>query len=124
GGQFERRGRAQTQKSIKKMGSVLADSNLNEARKHYNKAIKFFNQTPEPDYHNCVKEALCAFECAVEICTGKSASSNFTQTMKELEGIAKDKIPTPIAQSMNKIYAYRGSGQGISHSAPNGYRVT
>ncbi|MEK4356418.1 hypothetical protein NYE48_05055 [Paenibacillus sp. FSL M7-1455] len=124
GGLFERRGRAQTQNNIKKMGSILADSNLNEVRKHYNKALKFFNQTPEPDYHNCVKEALCAFECAIEICTGKNASNNFTQALNELEGSAEDEIPTPISQSMKKIYAYRGSGQGISHSALNGYRVT
>jgi hypothetical protein len=123
-GQFERRGRAQTQKSIKKMGFVLSDSNLIEVRKHFNKAIKFFNQTLEPDYHNSVKEALCALECAIEICTGKDASNNFTKVMKELEGSTKEKIPAPISQSIQKIYAYRGSGQGVSHSAPKGYRVT
>jgi hypothetical protein len=124
GGQFERRGRAQTQKNLKKMGTVLADSNLNEVRKHYNKAIRFFNQTQEPDYNNSIKEALCALESAIEICTGKKASNNFNLAIKELEGNADDKIPTPIAQSMMKVFAFRGSGQGISHAAPDGFRVS
>jgi len=56
-GQFERKGRLQTQKSINKMGSVLSDSSLIDVRRHYNKALKFFNQTPEADYSNSVADA-------------------------------------------------------------------
>lgn len=122
-GEFERKGRPQTQKNIMKMGAVLNDSNLNEVRMHYNKALKFFT-SPEADFNNCIKEALCGLELAVEICTKTEASRNFTNAIKELEGSDINKIPAPIAQGIIKIFAYRGSGKGISHSAPNGYRVT
>lgn len=123
-GIFERRGRLQTQKSINRMGSVLSDSNLVEVRKHYTKALRFFTQTPEPDYNNSIKEALCALELTIEICTGKNASNNFNQALLELQGNGNEKIPSPIIQSMIKMYAYRGSGKGVSHSAPNGNKVS
>lgn len=122
-GQFEKRGRLNTQKNIKKMGAVLSDSNLSDVRKHYIKALNFFKQVPDPDYDNCVKEALCALELAVYIQTGKDASKNFTQAMKELEGKVENKIPNPISQSMIKIFAYRGGGKGVAHSAPEGWLV-
>ena len=61
-GQFQRRGRAQTQKSIQRMGSVLVDPSLNKVRKYYNKARAFFDERPNPDSENCVKEAFCALE--------------------------------------------------------------
>lgn len=123
-GEFERTGRYQTQKSIKRMGMVLASSSLAIARQHYNNAVKFFSNVEEPDHRNCIKEALCALESCIEITTGKSASKNFTKSIKELEGNAETQIPPQIAESIIKVFAYRGDGQGVAHSAPNGSKTT
>ena len=38
-------------------------------------------------------------------------------------GNVPGQIPPPIAESMLKIHAYRGSGQGVSHAALQGNRV-
>lgn len=123
-GQFERTGRYQTQKSIKRMGTVLSSSSLAIVRQHYNKAIKFFTNIEEPDYKNCIKEALCALESCIELTTGKPASKNFTKSLKDLQGNGKTQIPPQIAESMIKIFAYRGDGQGVAHSAPHGSKTT
>jgi len=58
--QFQRRGRAQTQKSTQRVGLILSNPALSDVLNHYNKALGFFRRFPEPDAENCVKEALCA----------------------------------------------------------------
>ena len=123
-GQFERTGRLQTQKSIKRMGAVLSSSSLSFVRQHYNKAVKFFNNIEEPDYKNSIKESLCALESCIESTTGKPASKNFTKSLKELEGNGNSQIPPQITESIIKVFAYRGGGQGVAHSAPNGSKTT
>lgn len=123
-GQFERAGRLQTQKSIKRMGAVLSSSSLSIVRQHYIKAVKFFNNIEDPDYKNSIKESLCALELCIELTTGKPASKNFTRSIKELEGNGKLQIPPQIAESIIKVFAYRGGGQGVAHAAPNGSKTT
>jgi len=123
-GQFQKRGRAQTQKSIQRVGMVLATPTLSKVRNHYNKARKFFDERPEPDVENCIKESLCALEACLEILTGKAASKNFTGVVKQIQGNDQGKIPSPIAQGMVKLHAYRGSGEGVAHAALEGTRVT
>lgn len=123
-GQFQRRGRAQTQKSLQRVGTVLSNPDLANVLSHYNKAREFFDEFPEPDVKNCVKEALCALEACLEILSKKSASKNFTKVVKQLEGNDNGQIPQPIAQGMIKLHAYRGSGQGVAHAALQGSRVS
>jgi len=123
-GEFHRRGRAQTQKNIQRVGTVLNDPNMSGVREHYNKARRFFDQRPKPDVKNCVKEALCALEACIEILTPKSASKDFAKAIRQLEGNDHKCIPSPIAQGMIKLYAYRGSGQGVAHAALKGSRVS
>lgn len=123
-GQFQRRGRAQTQKSFQRVGSVLSRPPLLRVRDHYNKARKFFNERPEPDVENCVKEALCALEACLEILTRKPASKEFTKVVKQLQGNGIDEIPPPIAEGMIKIHSYRGSGQGVAHASLAGTKVS
>ena len=56
--------------------------------------------------------------------TNLSASNDFTKTIKQIQGNDVKQIPPPIAESIIRLYAYRGSGQGVAHAAPNGNKVT
>ncbi|KJS87769.1 MAG: hypothetical protein JM58_03190 [Peptococcaceae bacterium BICA1-8] len=123
-GQFEREGRLHTQKSIKRMGAILSNSELYLVRQHYNKALKFFGEKPIPDLTNCVKESMCALESCIEIITGKKASVNFTKAIRELQKSDLINIPPTITESIIKIYAFRGESQGVAHSSPEGSKVT
>jgi hypothetical protein len=122
-GQFHRRGRAQTQKVLERVGTVLANPKLEKVKNHYNKARKFFDVRPAPDLENCVKEALCALEACIEILTAKNASKEFEKTIRQLQGNRPDQIPSPIGEGMIKIHSYRGSGQGVAHASLQGNRV-
>jgi hypothetical protein len=122
-GQFQRKGRAQTQKAIERANSVLTDPKLEKVKNYYNKAIKFFNTFPNPDPENCVKEALCALESCVEILTQKNASKEFDRVLRQLQGNNQNQIPSPICESMIKVHGYRGSGKGVSHASLQGNRV-
>lgn len=123
-GKFQRRGRAQTQKSIQRMGSVLAQPALVNVRQHYNKARHFFDQKPEPDSANCIKEALCALEACLSYYYKKDFSTDFNGAVKRNQGNDPTQIPAPIAESLIKVHAYRGSGQGVAHAALSGTKVT
>ncbi len=123
-GQFQRRGRAQTQKNIQRVGSVLGGKRFFDVRSHYNKSRKFFEQFPYPDVQNCVKEALSALEACLSIVTGMPVSNNFSKVVKQFMGKEDSDIPYPIGEGMIKLHAYRGSGKGIAHAATKGNKVT
>ena len=123
-GQLQRRGRPQTQKSVQRLGAVLANSRLARVRAHFNKARKFFDERPEPDAENCVKEAVCALEASAEIFTGKPASRDFDRVIRQLQGNKLGEIPPPIAEGMIKLRAYRGGAQGVAHAALQGSTVS
>jgi hypothetical protein len=123
-GEFQRRGRPQTQKSIQRLGAVLADPRLARVRAHFNEARSFFDERPDADVEDCVKEAVCALEAAVEILTDRPASRDFERMIKRLEGGESGEIPPPIAQGMIKLRAYRGSAQGVAHAALKGNVVS
>ncbi|MBC8493050.1 MAG: hypothetical protein H8D43_04615 [Chloroflexi bacterium] len=123
-GQFQRRGRAQTQKSIQRVGMVLTVPALSGVRNHYNRARQFFDERPEPDTKNCIKEALCALEACLEVLTDKPASKNFTKILRQLQGNEPRQVPSPIVEGMIKLHAYRGSGQGVAHAALGGSKVS
>jgi len=123
-GKFERRGRAQTQASFQRVRTVLNYPMLSKVRDYYSKARKFFDQRPNPDMENCIKESLCALEACVEALTGKPASNDFTKVINQLKGNGPKQIPSPIAEAMIKLHAYRGSGQGVAHAALQGTKVS
>jgi hypothetical protein len=123
-GRFQRRGRAHTQKSIQRMGSVLVSPSLAMVRLHYSKARRFFDEKPEADSANCIKEALCALEACLNHYFKEDFSGEFTKSIKRHQGNDPYQIPSPIAESIIKLHAYRGSGQGVAHAAPNGTRVS
>lgn len=122
-GQFYRRGRAQTQKAFERVGAVLASPRLEKVKNHYNKARRFFDERPNPDVGNCVKESLCALEASVEILTSRNASKDFEKVIRQLQGNGPNQIPSPIGEGMIKLHSYRGSGQGVSHASIQGNRV-
>lgn len=121
-GQFQRRGRAHTQKMSQKVGVVLGDARLQRARNHFKKAKQFFEAVPNPDLENCVKEAICSLEACLDVLTGKPAK-DFANAVKDLRGNGPRQIPPPIAESIIKVNGYRGSGQGVAHAALDGNRV-
>lgn len=123
-GKFQRSGRAQTQKSIRRMGTVLADPILSNVRKHDNKAREFLDLLPEADAENCIKEAICALEACLETLSGLPASQNFAREIKKVQGDGARQIPVILIESMIRIHAYHGSGQGVAHAALSGSKVS
>lgn len=123
-GEFYRRGRAITQKSIMRVGTVLGDNRLQKVKKHFLKALEFFRSKDKPDYENTIKEAICALELTFDVLSGKKISKDFASMVKQFEGNSEKQIPSPIIQSMIKIYGYRNSGEGVSHGIDKGLRVT
>lgn len=119
-GIFQRRGRPQTQKSLQRVSAVLSDPRYSQARNHYNKAVKFYNERPNPDVQNCVKEAICALEAFAEILFGKKAAKNFDETIRSRQGNAEGQIPPSIGESIIKLRAFRGNAQGVAHAAIDG----
>jgi hypothetical protein len=123
-GKFERRGRAQTQVNFQRVGTVLNYPILSNVRSHYSKARKFFDERPNADLENCIKESICALEACVEALTEKPASNDFTKVINQLKGNGPKQIPAPIAEARIKLHAYRGSGQGVAHAALQGNKVS
>ena len=61
---------------------------------------------------------------AAEILSGEKISKDFTREMQKLGGIEYDKIPSPIIGAMIKIFAYRGTAEGVAHGITKGLRVS
>lgn len=123
-GLFIRKGHAQTQKAISRVGTVLGHPKLTKVRGLYNKATGSFFKFPEPDNENCIKDSVCALELCLEILTGEPAANDFAAVLKRLRGNEDRQIPAPIVECMLKIHGYRGSGQAVAHGMVNGNRVT
>jgi hypothetical protein len=123
-GLFYRRGRAQTQKALERVGTVLSDPQLESVRKLFNKAKSSFDKRPEVDAENCVKDAVCALEACLEILSSKPAGKDFPEAIKRLQGNGPKQIPAPIGESMIKLYGYRGSGANVAHGSTKGTKVT
>ncbi len=123
-GVFVRPGKAQTQKNINKAASVLIKQELKKTREHFNKALEFFSSPDKPDYKNAVKESLCSLELAAEIVSGLKISKDFSKEVLKISGVEINQIPSPIIGSMIKIFAYRGTGDGVAHGTSEGLRVT
>ncbi len=119
-GYFLRRGRPQTQKNLTRAGAVLSDPQYLPARKHFNKALDFFNERPDPDVQNCIKEAVCCLEAFVEILFGGKAAKEFDGVIRSKQGNNEGQIPSTIADGIIKLRAFRGNAQGVAHAALEG----
>ncbi|MDP2966508.1 MAG: hypothetical protein Q8N39_10840 [Pelolinea sp.] len=123
-GMFSRRYKYQTLKLINQANKVLDNPELDQVRKHYKKALNFFNKLPQADFENCIKEAICSFEASLEILFSVPASNDFDKAIRKIQGNDDGKIPGPIIGSMIKIHSIRGSSQGVAHASTKGNRIS
>lgn len=119
-GEVRRQGRKHTVNMSTKAQVVLGDSRLLEARKHYDKALQFFRHPLNPDYENCVKEAVCAVEAAGRALFPMSKTSTLGELAKWLGSTSEVTVPKTIAQTITAIYAYRSGGNGVGHGGAEG----
>ncbi len=103
---------------------LLEVAKLPDTRNHFEKALKFFDEQPEADVTNCIKEAVCALEACVESLTDKPASKRFSKVIKQLEGKEPGKIPPAISRGIKSLHGYRGDAKAVSHAALQGSNVS
>ncbi|WP_161939182.1 AbiJ-NTD4 domain-containing protein [Leptospira interrogans] len=123
-GQFARRGYSKTQTTINKSNQVLAAPKLKIARKHYNKALKYFQSKEIQDAENSIKEAICALEATLNSLFSPNVASNFSKEVLKLVGGDENQAPRPLIDAMIKIYGYRNSASGVAHAPAEGLKVT
>lgn len=111
-GSIERVGAAFTDKKIAEARILLREPGFEGPDEQFEKAISFLSQRPEPDWLNCVKEAVGAVEGLARILTG-----DHTADLHKIVGklVAQNIIPKPLDQALVKVYAYRGDAPGVAH---------
>jgi hypothetical protein len=77
---------------------------------HLQKAWDLFNRRPIPDFANCVKEAVMAVESIVLTLSGQGKGT-LTDALRKLN------LHPALAQSLEKLYGYRGDEPGVAHGA-------
>lgn len=123
-GLVQRRGRRHTVERISRAEMVLGDSRLDQARKHYDKALRFFRSPTKPDYENAVKEAVCAVEASGKALFSDANATTLGDLIKWLTGNEAGKLPKAIAQTLNGLYGFRSGGEGIGHGGATGGAAT
>lgn len=124
GGLVIRKGRRHTVDKTTKAQTVLGDQGLASARKHYDKAMKFFQDATNPDYENCVKEAVCAVEAAGKSLFLEAKASTLGDLMKWFANTKDVEVPKALIQTFTGLYGYRSGGNGVAHGAAEGGAVT
>lgn len=119
-GAVRRRGRKHTVNTTTKAQVVLGDTRLASARKHYEKAMQFFRKPFDPDFENCVKEAVCAVEAAGKALFPTAKASTLGDLAKWLATSADIDVPKALAQTITGIYAYRSGRNGVGHGGAEG----
>ncbi|OQB25505.1 MAG: hypothetical protein BWY10_02498 [Chloroflexi bacterium ADurb.Bin180] len=119
-GAFRRRLRPQTDKSLSEAGYVLAEPQYKKALAHIRKALERFNRRPDPDYENCVKEAVCCMEKVAAVLLGKNGVGEFDTLVRTKRGCEAGQIPPALAECLLKFWAFRGSAEGVAHGGAAG----
>jgi hypothetical protein len=122
-GLIQRRGRRHTVERISKAEVVMGDVNLVAARKHYDKALRFFRAPSKPDYENTVKEAVCSVEAAGKALFPQAKATTLGDLIKWLVSNEDTALPKALAQTLAGLYAFRSSGIGIGHGGASGGAV-
>ena len=106
---------------IKEARYLLSESRFKGADEHFEKAIKALNIRPKPDVENCIKDAVAAIESVGRILINdeKALLSDAVTSM-----VTEGTIPKPLDQTIQKLYAYRGNEQGVSHGLVGDSKVT
>jgi len=123
-GRVRRRGRKHTVDQTTRAQVVLGDDRLTSARKHYAKSLRFFRQLNNPDYENCVKEAVCAVEAAGKALFPAAKAATLGELVKWLLKTKDYKVPPALAKTIEYLYAYRNGGDGVSHGGATGGTAT
>jgi hypothetical protein len=123
-GLVQRRGKRHTIDQINKAERTLADQKLGAARKHFSKALRHFRDRERPDYENAIKEAVCAVEAAAKELFPDAKATTLGDFVKWAAGSQPQLMPKTIGQTFGALYAFRSSGEGVSHGAASGGAVT
>jgi hypothetical protein len=123
-GLVRRRGRRHSVDQMSRADVVLGDPRLAMARKHYAKALRYFQNAAQPDPENAVKEAVCAVEAAARALFPDAAGSTLGDSVKALTGGEVGKLPKAIAQTFHGLYGFRSGGEGVGHGGAEGGPAT
>jgi AbiJ N-terminal domain 4 len=123
-GLVQRRGKRHTTDQINKAERTLADLRLQAARKHFSKALRHFRDREKPDHENAVKEAVCAVEAAAKELLPEAKAATLGDFVKWATNRKPHLMPSVIGQTFTGLYAFRNSGEGVSHGATSGGIVT
>ncbi len=123
-GEVRRRGRSHTKNAIAKAEPTLGDPRLDSARKHYAKALAYFEHPTKPDFENTVKEAVCAVEAAARNLFPQTKAKTLGEVINNIKGTQEGQLPKPLADTISGLYAYRNAGDGVSHGGADGGKAT
>jgi hypothetical protein len=84
--------------------------------------LKFFREPASPDLENTVKEAVCAVEAAGKALFPDLAGSTLGDLLKSFNKAGS--VPGPIVKTIEGLYAFRNSGEGVAHGGATGSPVT
>lgn len=119
-GLVRRGGRKHTVELATRAQLVLGDPVLQAARKHFEKALGLFRRRTDPDYENCVKEAVCAVEAAGKHLFPSAKASTLGEVAKWLQHTQEVSVPKSLLQVVNGIYGFRNGGEGVGHGGSDG----
>lgn len=80
---------------------------------HLKTAIEYFSNRENPDFRNCVKEAISAVESMCVIITGDKKAT-LGQALSEIE--KKFQIHSALKSAFSALYGYTSDSGGIRHS--------
>lgn len=123
-GEIIRRGRSHTRKQISKAEPTLGDPRLNDARKHFRKALQYFENPTKPDFENAVKEAVCSVEAAARQLFPYTKAKTLGEVIKKIKGSQEGQLPKPLADTITGLYGFRNTGEGVSHGGTDGGKAT
>lgn len=123
-GEIRRRGRNHTRKQVSNAEPTLGDPRLNIARKHFAKALNYFEHPSSPDFENAVKEAVCAVEAAARHLFPQTKGKTLGEVINRIKGTQEGQLPKPLADTIIGLYAYRNAGDGVSHGGTDGGKAT
>lgn len=124
GGIVQRRGRKHTVGISAKAHLVLGDTRLSGARRHYEKALQFFRNTENPDFENCIKDAVCSVESAAKSLFPEAGASTLGEFSNWLSRQKEIEIPKAIPKIITGIYAIRSGTDGVGHGGGTGGKAT
>ncbi|MGM0784023.1 MAG: AbiJ-NTD4 domain-containing protein [Pseudomonadota bacterium] len=123
-GLVRRRGRRHTEDQATRAQLVLGDNRLADSKKHYTKALQFFRHPTNPDYENCVKEAVCAVEAAGKALFPAAKATTLGDLAKWFVNTKDYEVPKALVKTIEGIYAYRSGGNGVGHGGAQGGAAT